>query len=352
MADISKLKIDGTSYDIKDSGARTAIQSISNSIAGGVHFRGVSTTAITDMGTEKPTISNSQITANNGDIVIYETQEFIYSTSDNKWHKLGDRIGLGTLAYKSSASGSVSVSSGQITISGDISLPGDDLAHNLILNSDAKTAKFTPAGTITAGATGNVTVATGGSNTSSAVTLSGGSTKKYKTESIPVYPATLTTHDTPTLKKSNIGSASGWSAGTMFAASYNSSDESLNFTSGTAPTLTVSTVSVGTDLTAGASQSVVQAGGGSKITVVTGTEATGSQEGITVATALHTGGTAAAQSFTPTTTKLSFTGTENSGVSIAGAVVDGTINIPAASRTVQFASTPTTITSTGTVTVY
>ena len=103
-AEISKLNINGNLYNIKDETARNSISTISNSIAGGVHFRGISTTAISDMGTEKATISNTQITTNNGDIVIYDTQEFIYSTSDNKWHKLGDRIGLGSLAYKNDAS--------------------------------------------------------------------------------------------------------------------------------------------------------------------------------------------------------------------------------------------------------
>lgn len=51
-------------------------------------FLGVSTTSITDKGTETPTISGSTVTPLNGAVVIYGNKEFIWST--NAWVELGD----------------------------------------------------------------------------------------------------------------------------------------------------------------------------------------------------------------------------------------------------------------------
>ena len=64
------------------------ITSIKGSIAGGTHFIGVSTTAITDKGTQKPTIGGTQKKVTAGDIVIYGNKEFIWNGS--AWAELGD----------------------------------------------------------------------------------------------------------------------------------------------------------------------------------------------------------------------------------------------------------------------
>ena len=62
------------------------------------------TTALTDGSTTNPiTVDEEQVTAVSGDFAIYNTQEFIFD--GNQWNLLGDRVGLGDLAYKSSASG-------------------------------------------------------------------------------------------------------------------------------------------------------------------------------------------------------------------------------------------------------
>ena len=53
-----------------------------------------------------------------------------------------------------------------------------------------------------------------------------------------------------TATKANVGSASEWSAGTMFAASVNTTSHILTLTSGTKPTLTVTSTSVVNDITA------------------------------------------------------------------------------------------------------
>lgn len=42
----------------------------------------------------------------NGDVVIYEQLEFVWSTSDKKWHEFGSTGSLKGLAFKDSASAS------------------------------------------------------------------------------------------------------------------------------------------------------------------------------------------------------------------------------------------------------
>lgn len=65
------------------------IATINTSIAGGVHFIGISTSEITDKGTQTPTISGWTGPVKKGDIVINNnSEEFIWDGT--KWQKLGD----------------------------------------------------------------------------------------------------------------------------------------------------------------------------------------------------------------------------------------------------------------------
>ena len=102
MPDISKITLpSGTTYDIKDAVARQGI-------AGGIQFRGFTSTTITDGSTTTQYVVDGETkTAANGDMVISGNKEFVFSTEDNKWHELGDTTDLGDLAYKDTASGSV-----------------------------------------------------------------------------------------------------------------------------------------------------------------------------------------------------------------------------------------------------
>lgn len=132
MAEISKITLpSGTTYDIKDTVARQA--------ATGSSFLGVSTTAITDGGTQKPTINSSEVTPENGNLVVYGNKEFIYAGtygSGGTWHEMGDLSGLGALATKDSASGS-------FTPSGTVSQP------TFTGSSTTSTGNFTPSGSVT-----------------------------------------------------------------------------------------------------------------------------------------------------------------------------------------------------------
>ena len=144
MAEISKITLpSGTTYDLKDAVARAAQ-------AGGIHFKGVTTTALTDMATTNPIkINNADYTAVNGDLVTYNHGEFIFASADNKWHEFGDLSGLGDLAVKDTASGSY-------TPAGSVSQP------SFTGSSMTSTGSYTPSGTVTkpsfTGTEGNVSV--------------------------------------------------------------------------------------------------------------------------------------------------------------------------------------------------
>lgn len=136
---------DGNVLELKDKVARDAIQ-------GGSHFLGVTSTEITDgASTTTLVIGEDSVTAANGDIVVYGIKEFIYASSDSKWHELGDVSMLGALAVKDSASGSYTpagtvtftgaamTSTGSYTPAGNVSFTGGTV------NS---TGSYTPAGSV------------------------------------------------------------------------------------------------------------------------------------------------------------------------------------------------------------
>lgn len=163
MADISKITLpSGQTYDIKDATARAAI-------AGGVAYLGVSTTAITDGGSQKPTIGGNEITPINGNLVIYNQAEFIFSGEygdGGTWSEFGDMSNLGDLAYKDSANGSFTPSgsvsqptfsgTGVRLVTGNISVPS---SATFTGSSSTFTGSFTPSGSVDVGLTAsNVTV--------------------------------------------------------------------------------------------------------------------------------------------------------------------------------------------------
>ena len=99
MAEISKIKIGSTTYDIKDAVARATL-------VGGVHYVGITTTPLTDGATTSPImIDGESYTPKAGDIVIYESGanhlEFIWngSATPNHWDEFGSTGELGTAAF-------------------------------------------------------------------------------------------------------------------------------------------------------------------------------------------------------------------------------------------------------------
>lgn len=132
MANIKKITLpSGTTYDIVDQGARDLIEELSSY----TQFLGVTTTALVDGSTTNPvTIGGESVTAKKGDIVTYGSAEFIFNGT--AWQAFGDLSGLGSLAYKNSASGT-------FTPAGTITQPTfSGIAATI-------SASYTPAGTVT-----------------------------------------------------------------------------------------------------------------------------------------------------------------------------------------------------------
>lgn len=72
------------------------ISSIKSAIAGGTHFVGTTTTALSDGATTKPvTVNSKNHTPAAGDIVLYDNKEFIWTGS--AWEELGDLTRVGAL---------------------------------------------------------------------------------------------------------------------------------------------------------------------------------------------------------------------------------------------------------------
>ena len=131
MADISEITLpSGATYDIKDSTARNDISILKGSATGAMHYVGVTTTALANGSSTSPIkINNADYTPSNGDVVIYDSLELVWSTSDRKWHEFGSTGSLKALAFKDFASASY-------TPTGSVSAPS--------VSVDVNTASVTP----------------------------------------------------------------------------------------------------------------------------------------------------------------------------------------------------------------
>ena len=110
----------GTTYNLKDSQARSDIEDLRRAISGGLTFLGETTTELEDGDTTNPiTINGQSVTASAGAIVVYGEKEFLFDGT--YWIEMGDLSVLGALAYKDSASGS-------FTPSGSVSAPNISVA--------------------------------------------------------------------------------------------------------------------------------------------------------------------------------------------------------------------------------
>lgn len=141
MAELSKITLpSGTTYDIKDTTARTEIDTLKNTVTGAMHYIGVTTTALSNGASTNPIkINNADVTAKSGDVAIYNSLEFVFSDSDSKWHEFGSTGSLKALAFKDTASG-------DFTPAGSVSQP------TFTGSAMTSTGKFTPAGSNTGGA--------------------------------------------------------------------------------------------------------------------------------------------------------------------------------------------------------
>ena len=368
MADISKINLGGTVYNIKDSVARDAIVNT-------LKFKGITTVAITNGGTQVPTdIYGANATVANiriGDLVVYDKAEYVWiekksgEASTKQWCLLDALNAYGKLASKDSASGTTS-SNG--THKHTVAVP------TYVGTATTFTGEFTPAGgvTLTAAADG---VKISGTVSAPTINLSGGSTSKMKTAtakavtgtgkavtSVSLTNPTLTTGTATFVTGGTVSAPTGGieisaptsaaltdatatSSNVVTNATYTAATETLALTIG-APTIIVNktTKNFVTSATSankfvtGVTHSLTTAKGlnaaslnAGSIAVGTAVFAQGAAEftyatgqvaadgtGATVATALHTGATATTPTFTATTgLKATFTGTEGT-VSVSG----------------------------------
>jgi hypothetical protein len=138
MTAISEITLpNGATYDIKDATARNEISMLKGSNTGAMHYAGVTATALANGSSTSPIkINEADYTPSNGDVVIYGQLEFVWSTSDKKWHEFGSTGSLKGLAFKDSASASY-------TPAGSVSAPTVTVAVNT-----AKVAPITDVGTL------------------------------------------------------------------------------------------------------------------------------------------------------------------------------------------------------------
>lgn len=264
MADISKVTLpNGSTYDIKDATARTQISSeadtrkeavdnikrfiyeLKSNLTGAMHYVGITTTPLTDgtsithLSTDATPerrlfairINDKDYVPQAGDTVIYQNKEFVatYEYSDNAttltWNEFGSTGSLKGLAFKDSASGTVTpsgtVSKPTFTgTAGNVSVAYNNAINDVIIGSVV--ASYNPS----SGYTLNESSNTHSSNISLTTHVSGG---KITTK--------LTT---ATIKQVN-------AVGTLptFSATVTNETLSFNFNAGSLPTTTNTSVITG-----------------------------------------------------------------------------------------------------------
>ena len=168
--------LDGSYAEVCDAVARAAI-------VGSTHFIGVTTTALTDGQTiSQVTIGDETVNLANGDLMLYNSKEFIWASADGKVHELGDLTGLGSLAYKNSATGS-------FTPQGSVSSP-----NITVTPTTATIAEFATAGSVTPGSANTPTVVSvtdGSANVPTAVSVTAGTANVPTAVTLPTLETTL-----------------------------------------------------------------------------------------------------------------------------------------------------------------
>lgn len=200
MADLSKITLpSGSQYNFKDAQARADIEAIQSALAGGIVFIGTTTTALTDGCTTNPiTINSKSVTAVAGNLVRYQSAEFLFDGT--AWAEMGDISSLGALAFKDSASGS-------FTPSGSVSQPtftGQSSALSISVSADTS-GNYQPAGTVSKPSfTGSSMTSTGVFTPSGSVSVS----------------TNATTNKTATVSKASSGTATYTPEGTVSAPTF------------------------------------------------------------------------------------------------------------------------------------
>ena len=176
MADLWKVTLpSGNTYELKDKYARDLITQLMNFD----RYLGVTTTQLSDGDTTNPiTISGESVTAEAGDVVTLssDSSEMIFN-SLGKWQSFGTLSGLGTLAYKNSASGTYTPAG---SVSGTCTPQGSNADVQLATTSvnSMSSAGSMPTYTV---ANETLTISAGEVPTSSSVTVATGTVSQQPT---------------------------------------------------------------------------------------------------------------------------------------------------------------------------
>ena len=265
---ISKITLpSGQTYYIKDAEARSQIQALVGGDA--VIFMGVSTTEITDGGSETPTIEGEAVTPGTGQLFFYGTEQFIWGP-DGTWHELGNLDSLGTLAYKNSATGTYTPegtisqptftgSSATVTITaadntnGNYQPKGTVSQPNFTGSNSTFSGSFTPEGTVTVttnGITNKTAIVSKAASGEATYTPEGNVTAP--TINVKTAGSTTTIHNpsSVTVAKTVVAAAPGATAPDNSLTYYSVTNETLSlyqlgYTTGDSITITNATVKTG-----------------------------------------------------------------------------------------------------------
>ena len=152
MATIFKVVLpNNTPYEFEDRWARQQIEAITGGSA--LVFKGVSTTPLTDGGTENPTVDGTVITEKTiGDIYFYGTGEYIWNGT--AWNELGNLESLGEMAYKNTSDmGALAwKDSASVTASSSYQPAGTISALTFTGSTLTMSTSYTPEGTVSVSA--------------------------------------------------------------------------------------------------------------------------------------------------------------------------------------------------------
>lgn len=234
----------GSTYDLKDAQARQDIADLQSVATGAMHYIGISTTAITDGGTQKPTIDGSQRTMGADDagaVVIYGEKEYVWNGS--KWQEFGSTGSLKALAFKDSASGN-------FTPEGTVTKPTFTGSQSsvTITAADSTSGNYQPKGTVSKPTfTGGTVNSTGKFTPEGSISVSASSTTN-KTATVSKASSGTATYTpegsvaAPTITKKTAGATTSVtpidSVGTLpsFSATVSGETLTLGFSQGTLPT--------------------------------------------------------------------------------------------------------------------
>lgn len=190
-------------------------------LTGAMHFRGRATTAVTDGGTENPTINGFDFAqVQPGDVVLWGEQEYVWTGS--AWELLGDE---GSYALKSSTDTITEVSSFTANTLPTLTVTPTDTSKVTVTNGSAASLTTNDVSIPNVTDAGSATTA---SVSAGVLNITIGAAPTIAATPITVKEVDEFTANTPTAVVAttvSVGSASGWDAGSQ--AQLNTNDTTV-----------------------------------------------------------------------------------------------------------------------------